>query len=128
MSEKTHVQEYNAVLDTLSKYIEGCAKADSSIMRPAFHADAVMFTTADSAVTRVPAHDALFDGIDNDFKPSNPNSAVVTVDIVGDVASARVDTDDLDGFRFSDFFHLLKANGEWQIVAKTFYTHSTPAS
>ncbi|MDI9900494.1 nuclear transport factor 2 family protein [Rhodococcus sp. IEGM 1409] len=128
MPEKTYVEEYNAVLETLAKYIEGCAKADSSIMRPAFHADAVMFTTADSAVTRVPAHNALFDGIDNDFKPSNPNSAVVTVDLVGDVASARIDTDDLDGFSFTDFFHLLKAGGEWKIVAKTFYTHSTPAS
>lgn len=127
MSEKTYVQEYNAVLEALSKYIEGCAKADGSIMSPAFHADAVMFTTADSAVTRVPVQ-ALFDGISKDFKPSNPNAAVVSVDIVGDVASARVDTDDLDGFRFSDFFHLLKANGEWKIVAKTFYTHSAPAS
>ena len=86
-----------------------------------------MFTGAESAVSRVPIQ-ALFDGIGNDFNPSNPNSAVVTVDIVGNVASARVDTGDLDGFRFSDFFHLLNANGEWQIVAKTFYTHSTPAS
>lgn len=127
MSEKTYVQEYNAVLEALSKYIEGCAKADGSIMRPAFHADAVMFTTAESAVSRVPIQ-ALFDGIESDFKPSDPNSAVATVDIVGNVASARVDTDDLDGFRFSDFFHLLKADGDWQIVAKTFYTHSTPAS
>lgn len=127
MPEKTYVEEYKAVLGTLSKYIEGCAKADSSVMRPAFHADAVMFTTTDAAVARVPAHNALFDGIDSDFKPSNPNSAVVTVDLVGDVASARIDTDDLDGFRFTDFFHLLKAGGEWQIVAKTFYTHSTPA-
>lgn len=127
MSEKTYVQEYNAVLEALSKYLEGCKNADGSLMRPAFHADAVMFTTAESAVSRVPIQ-ALFDGIEKDFKPSNPNSAVVTVDIVGNVASARVDTDDLDGFRFSDFFHLLNTNGEWQIVAKTFYTHSTPAS
>lgn len=127
MSEKTYVQEYNAVLKELSKYIEGCAKADGSIMSSAFHADAVMFSTTESAVTRVPIQ-ALFDGISTDFKPSNPSSAVVTVDIVGDVASARVDTDDLDGFRFSDFFHLLKANGEWKIVTKTFHTHSTPAS
>ncbi|MDI9894501.1 nuclear transport factor 2 family protein [Rhodococcus sp. IEGM 1381] len=68
---------------------------------------------------------ALFNGIGNDFKPSTPNSAIVTVDIVGTVASARVDSDNLDGFRFSDFFHLLEADGEWQIVAKTFHTHST---
>ncbi|KIA72951.1 hypothetical protein ANMWB30_18780 [Arthrobacter sp. MWB30] len=127
MSEKTYVQEYNAVLEALSKYIEGCAKADGSIMRPAFHPDAVMFTTAESTVSRVPIQ-TLFDEIETAFNPSNPNSAVVTVDIVGSVASARVDTDNLDGFRFSDFFHLLKADGEWQIVAKTFHTHSTPAS
>lgn len=127
MPERTYVQEYNAVLEALSKYSEGCARADGSIMKPAFHADAVMFTVADGGVTRSPSQ-ALFDGIDNDFTPSSPTSAVVTVDLVGDVASARVDTDDLDGFRFSDFFHLLKTGGRWQIVAKTFYTHPAPVS
>lgn len=127
MAEKTYVEEYNAVLEALSKYNEGCAKADSSIMRPAFHADAVMFTAAGTAVTRVPIQ-ALFDGIDNDFTASSPNSAVVTVDIVGNVASARIDTDNLDGHRFTDFFHLLKDDGEWKIVAKTFYTHSDPTN
>ncbi|WGW12577.1 nuclear transport factor 2 family protein [Saxibacter everestensis] len=128
MSDTTYVQEYNAVLETLAKYIEGCAKAEGSLMRPAFHPDAVMFSAADSAVIRVPVYDDLFDGIDNDFKPSTPSSAVVTVDIVGNVASARVDSDDVDGFRFSDFFHLLNADGQWQIVAKTFYTHPSTAS
>lgn len=128
MAEKTYVEEYTAVLEALSKYNEGWAKADGSVMRPAFHPDAVVFTTADAAVTVAPAHDALFDGIDNDFKPSNPNAAIVTVDVVGDAASARIDTDNLDGFRFTDFFHLLKDIGEWKIVSKTFYTHSGPAS
>lgn len=128
MSELTSVQEYNAVIETLSMYIRGLATAEGDTMRPAFHPDAVMFTVAEKAVTRMAAHNALFDGMDNDFAPSTPTSAVLTVDIVGDVASARVDSDDVDGFRFSDFFHLLKADGQWQIVAKTFYTHSAPAN
>ncbi|WP_353951546.1 nuclear transport factor 2 family protein [Knoellia sp. S7-12] len=127
MSDTTYVQEYNAVVEALTKYLQGCAKGDSSIMQPAFHPDAAMFSVAESAVVRAPIQ-ALFEGIDNEFEPSTPNSAIVTVDIVGTVASARVDSDDLAGFRFSDFFHLLKTNDEWQIVAKTFHTHSGPAS
>lgn len=127
MSEKTYVEECNAVVEALTKYVESCAKADSSIMQPAFHADAAMFTVGESAITRAPIQ-ALFDGIDNDFTPSTPNAGVVTVDIVGTVASARVDSDNLGGGRYSDFFHLLKANDEWQIVAKTFYTHPTVVS
>jgi len=123
MTKTTYVDEYRAVIDAIGKYLEGGAKAESSIMQPAFHSDAAMFTVnEESEITRAPSQ-ALFDGIDNDFTPSTPKSAVVTVDIVGTVASARVDSDDFDGFRFSDFFHLLKANGAWQIVAKTFYTH-----
>lgn len=127
MSEKTYVQEYNAVVEEISKYLRACAAADSSLMRSAFHADGAMFTVAESGVKRVPFQ-VLFDEVDTLFKPSNPNAAIVSVDIVGTVASARVDSDDLDGFRFSDFFHLLKPNDEWQIVAKTFHTISTPAS
>ncbi|EJM69986.1 hypothetical protein PMI29_01691, partial [Pseudomonas sp. GM49] len=47
----------------------------------------------------------------------------VSIDIVGTTASARVDTDNLSGFRFTDFFHLLKVEGEWTIVSKIYYSH-----
>lgn len=125
MSNLTFVQEYNAILDVLNKYNEGGMKADSSIMKPAFNEKATMFgVDADGALVGGPIQE-LFDIIDNGFKPSpNASGAVVRIDIVGTAASARIDTDNISGFRFTDFFNLLKANGKWTIVSKIYHTHS----
>lgn len=43
MSNPTYVQEYNAIVDVLSQYNEGGAKADSALMKPAFNKQATMF-------------------------------------------------------------------------------------
>jgi hypothetical protein len=48
------------------------------------------------------------------------------VDIVGAAASARIDSNDVSGFSFSDFFHLLKIEDKWTIVSKIYQTHVAP--
>lgn len=125
MNTPTFVQEYDAIMEVLNKYNEGGAKADSSIMKPAFSDRATIFgVDAAGKLTGGPIQ-GLFDVIDNDFRPSpEAKGAVVRIDIVGTAASARVDTDDISGFRFTDFFNLLKVDGQWTIVSKIYHTHS----
>ena len=43
MTTPTFVEDYNAIVDVLNKYNQGCAKADSSIMKPAFSEQATIF-------------------------------------------------------------------------------------
>lgn len=125
MSNPTFVQEYNAILEVLNKYNEGGVKADSSIMKPAFNGQATIFGVDGEGKLLGGPIQGLFDTIDNDFKPSpNAKGVVARVDIVGTAASARVDTDDICGFRFTDFFNLLKVEGKWTIVSKIYHTHS----
>lgn len=125
MSTPTFVQEYKAILEVLNKYNEGGAKADSSIMKPAFSDKATIFGVDDKGKLVGGPIQGLFDIIDNDFKPSpNAAGAVVRIDIVGTAASARIDTDDISGFRFTDFFNLLKVDNKWIIVSKIYHTHS----
>lgn len=125
MNSQTFVQEYNAILDVLNKYNQGGAKADSSIMKPAFNEQATIFGVNDKGKLTGGPIQILFDIIDKDFKPSpNAKGAVVRIDIVGTAASARIDTDDISGFRFTDFFNLLKVEGKWTIVSKIYHTHS----
>lgn len=126
MSDQTFVQEYNAILDVLKKYNEGGAKADSSIMKPAFNDQATIFGVDENGKLVGGPIQNLFDIIDNDFKPSPmAKVAVARIDIVGTAASARVDTDDISGFRFTDFFNLLKVEGKWTVVSKIYHTHSS---
>ena len=125
MNTTTYVQDYQAIVAVLNQYNAGGAQADSSVMRPAFSSEATIFgVDGEGKLTGGPI-EGLFEIIDSAFRPSpQAKAAIVRVDIVGTAASARVDTDDISGFRFTDFFNLLKVQGEWTIVSKIYHTHA----
>ncbi|UVC12756.1 nuclear transport factor 2 family protein [Mesorhizobium onobrychidis] len=125
MTNPTYVQEYEAIVEVLNKYNEGGAKADSSIMRPAFSEHATMFRIENSKLEGGPI-EGLFKTIDTAFRPSpEAKAAIVRIDIVGTVANARVDTDNISGFRFTDFFNLVKVDGQWTVVNKIYHAHDS---
>ncbi|PSH70111.1 hypothetical protein CU102_03155 [Phyllobacterium brassicacearum] len=126
MSNPIYVHEYNAIVEVLNKYNEGGAKADSAIMKPAFSEQATIFgIDSDNKLVGGPIQ-GLFDTIDSTFKPSpDAKAAIVRIDIVGTAASARIDTNDISGFSFTDFFNLLKVEGNWTVVNKIYHTHAT---
>lgn len=127
MSKPSYVHEYQAICDVLNKYIQGCKQANSSIMKPAFSEQATMFSVDGDGKLAGGAISVLFDGIDNGFTPSpDAPAAIVRIEIVGSAASARIDANDMSGISFTDFFHLLKVDGEWTIISKIFHTHCTP--
>lgn len=51
---------------------------------------------------------------------------IVYSDIVGTAANARIDTNDISGFCFTDFFYLLKVEGKWTLANKIYHTHAAP--
>ena len=125
MSQPTFVQDYTAIVEVLNKYNEGGAKADSSIMRPAFSEQATIFgVDGDGKLAGGPI-EGLFQTIDTAFRPSPQAKGVIAhIDIVGTAASARIDTNDISGFCFTDFFNLLKVDGQWTVVNKIYHTHA----
>jgi len=127
MTDTTYVQDYNAIIAVLNQYNEGGKQAKSEVMKPAFSDQATIFgVDGDGNLTGGPIQ-GLFDIIDTAFRPSpEAKAAIVRVDIVGTAASARIDTDDISGFRFTDFFKLLKVNGQWTVVSKSYHTHVAP--
>ncbi len=125
MSKSTYVEEYNAIVAVLDLYNDGGKQSDSSIMKPAFSEQATIFgLDAEDKLAGGPIQN-LFDTIDSDvFYPSpEAKSAIVRVDIVGNAASARIDTNDISGFCFTDFFNLLKVDEKWVVINKIYHTH-----
>jgi len=125
MSKPTYVEEYNAIVAVLDLYNNGGKQADSSIMKPAFSEQATIFgLNAEGKLDGGPIQN-LFDTIDSDvFYPSpEAKNAIVRLDIVGNAASARIDTNDISGFCFTDFFNLLKVDGKWTVINKIYHTH-----
>jgi hypothetical protein len=122
MSNPSYVQDYNAIVEVVNKYIEGNSKASGATMKPAFHEKATVFGLNGTELFG-PEIQKLFDVIDQ-FPPSPDAQARFTrVDVVGTAANVRLDSDDVAGFRFTDFFNLLKIGGQWTIVNKIYYTH-----
>jgi len=128
MNKPTYVQEYQAIVEVLNQYNDGGKQAKSSIMKPAFSEQATIFgVDADGKLAGGPIQ-GLFETIDNPpFRPSpEAQGVIVTIDIVGTAASARIDTNDISGFCFTDFFNLLKVEGKWAVVSKIYHTHVAP--
>lgn len=125
MSKPTYVHEYKAIVEVMNQYNEGGKQAKSSIMKPAFSEQATIFGLDDENKLIGGPIQILYDTIDNTFRPSSEaQGVIVSIDIVGSVASARVDTNDISGFCFTDFFNLIKAEGKWTVVNKIYHTHS----
>lgn len=127
MNKPIYVEEYKAIVEVLNKYNEGCKQAKSSIMKPAFNEQATIFGVGPDGKLSGGAIQALFDGIDSTFRPSpEAQSVIVDIDIVGTAACARIDTNDVSGFCFTDFFNLLKVDGKWTVISKIYHTHIAP--
>jgi hypothetical protein len=76
MTTPTYVQEYSAITAVLNEYIDGGAKADSAIMRPAFSEQATIFGIEDGKLSGGPI-EILFKTIDTAFRPSPEARAVI---------------------------------------------------
>ena len=127
MNESTYVQDYRAIAEVLNQYIAGCRQGQSSIMKPAFAPQATMYSIDPEGKLSGGAITVLFEGIDTHFHPSPDAEAEVTrIEIVGTAASARIDANGMSGLSFTDFFHLLKIDGNWLVISKVFQTHAAP--
>jgi hypothetical protein len=105
----------------LENYIKGHATGDGEYMKKAFHTEGNLIFVRDgkystrsfaeyiSGFTGKPAGD------EKDRKRS-----IESVDVAGNAAVAKVILD-YPNVRFVDYFTLLKINGEWKIVNKSFY-------
>ena len=49
---------------------------------------------------------------------------ITDIDVVGTIATVRLESDNWTGHKFTDFFTLLKVDGTWKIMNKVFYLHA----
>lgn len=105
----TSVKEYEEILAVINQYLEGCNK-NSAVMKPAFHENAI--------VNAQPVKN-LFDGVD-EAGETQAVGRVDILDVVGDIACARVVLEGWHGMNFVDFHHLIKTEDGWKIVSKIY--------
>lgn len=113
---------YEAINNTVCKYIDGAKSGRGEDMQPAFHADATIFGFIGADLFAGPIQ-KLFDWNDQNGPADGLQAQIRTIDVIGNIATVRLELHNWTGHRFTDLFTLLKIDGEWKIINKVFYLH-----
>lgn len=116
------VRDKVAIAATIQTYINGGISGKGDDMKPAFHENATIHGYIGPDIFGGPIQ-GLFDWNDGNGPAADLKSNIANIDIEGTVATVRLELDNWTGHRFTDFFTLLKTDGEWKIISKVFYLH-----
>ena len=117
----------DAVMIPLENYLKGHATGDGEYMKKAFHTEGNLIFIRDGKYTTRSFTDYIagFTGkppADEDKRKRR----IGAVEVVGNAAIATIILD-YPTVKFTDYMTLLKINGEWKIVNKSFFAEPKPA-
>jgi hypothetical protein len=118
-----NVNEYDIITQVIQRYIDGAKSGKGEDMKPAFHKDATIFGYVGADLFAGPIKQ-LFIWNDENGPAMGLKASIASIDLVGTVATVRLELDNWTGHRFTDLFTLLKINGEWKIMNKVFHLHA----
>jgi hypothetical protein len=110
-----------AVREALEHYLAGHATGDGAHHKMVFHPEAKLFFNRDGQfATRTSAEYIAGSPGKPAADEAQRKRRIAVVDVTGDAAMAKVELDYPTVF-FTDYFNLLKVDGKWMIVNKTFH-------
>ncbi|MBA4851146.1 nuclear transport factor 2 family protein [Emticicia sp. BO119] len=109
------------VKETVQNYLDGGTYGDTAKMAQVFHPSAFMkFVDVKTGEFRdVPIARYLENGKANAGKKIDRTTKILNIDITGTAAQAKLELD-MPNTKLTDYFNLLKINGEWKVVSKIF--------
>ena len=123
--------EEEAVKAALGHYLKGQATGDVAQFKAVFHPESKLFFTKEGKLTTKTSAEYI-DGIAAKGAMKAADEAdrkrwIEDVHVTGDAAIARIVLD-YPNARFTDYMSLLKVDGTWMIVNKTFNVQQKPKS
>ncbi len=123
MSNATAIEtEHDAIAKAVQHYIDGAKSGRGEDMKPAFHKDATIFGYAGADLFAGPIQQ-LLTWNDGNGPATGLKARIAGIDLIGTVATVRLELDNWTGSRYTDLFTLLKVDGEWKIMNKVFHLH-----
>lgn len=104
---------------TINYYFDGLVNHKPESLEKAFTKTATM-KSADGEFSEVNAIEALSAYV-NANEPVKTKTSITSISVVGNAASVQLELE-YETFSYVDFMHLLKIDGEWKIVSKTYVT------
>ena len=115
----SNILEIEAIHNVANLYNEGLQTGDVELLKKAFHAQAMMYGPG----MIVPIQ-GLFDYVKASPAPDKsgePHKCFITkIDCVGNAASVEMLQNSYQGINYINYFQLLKLDGNWVIVSKSF--------
>ena len=116
--------EYDAIVSTVQRYVDGMRVGSSSEVAKAFHSDSIMYGLHGSNVLRDVK--ALYDFVDEHGKAPEIKARIDVLAVTPTTAVVRVDMEkDAIGLDYTDFHSLVKLDGKWEIIAKVFHLYKS---
>ena len=119
----TPAQDHELISKAIQPYLDGAKAGKGDVMKPAFHESATVYGYLGDTLVQGPIK-LIYDWTDSLGPAPMINPRIVKVDVAGTTASARLEVDDWQNYRFTDTFNLMKIEGKWLIVNKIFHTHA----
>lgn len=105
------------IQETLTDYIEGTAGTDAERLREAFHPDFNLYTVNDDSLRIIDGQQYI------EFETrekANHTGRIISIDHERDAAIAKVEIVMPGQGVYYDYFLLLKLQGDWKIIQKSY--------
>ena len=119
--------EIEQISETLMHYIEGTANGEPERLKKAFHPDFNLYTVSETDSLRTRSGEAYILNIKKGEK-SNRIGRIISIDYEKDAAIAKAEIVIPNWRVFTDYFLLLKYEGSWKIVHKSYTWREYPKS
>lgn len=116
-------QDHVEIAKTVNYYLEGGTNNDFETLKKAFHPEAKMTYLSNGEFKSVNAIEFFGKGMKGKSGKQDRQTRITNIDVSGHVASARLEIL-YPTFKFIDYMQLLKVDGEWKIISKTFFRES----
>jgi hypothetical protein len=122
--DSARAEDEAAVREALQHYLNGHATGSADEFRAAMYPQGTMNFIRDGKFTQIPLAEYIARAAAGSGKPAADEAKrkrrIELVDVAGNAALGKVVLEYPDA-TITDYMELLKIDGKWQIVAKTFY-------
>jgi hypothetical protein len=115
-SIKTDLEQ---ISETLMNYIEGTAYGEPERLRKAFHKEFNLYTVSDKDSLKIRNGEQYIDNTKQGEK-ANRIGRIISIDYEKDAAIAKAEIVIPNWRIFTDYFLLMKYEGSWKIVQKSY--------
>ncbi|MFK4341931.1 MULTISPECIES: nuclear transport factor 2 family protein [unclassified Paenibacillus] len=119
---RTTLNDYEAIVNTMNGYIEGNITGNSEAMKSTFHEDAIMYGYTNDGKLSTGSIQNLYNLIDTLGPAKDLQYRIDVLDVAVTVAVVRIILEG-PGVVYSDYHTLLKVDGEWKVISKVFHQY-----